>query len=530
MSAKSGTPAAGRGEAPETVTFRGRVVDPSGRPFAGASLYVAGEGLGPLAGRKVRATSRPDGRFRFEVPAAEFIVGPWQRFWHEVNVVARAPGYAPGLADDGDSSHESTLTLARDDAPIAGRVVDLEGRPVVGASVRVLEVRLRVAGVDADEVLVRAVRVLNAVRPAHGRYAQALQATVAEQLDEGLKDQEDRKEWESLDSPIMPNRVASEPSPLFLPDATTGPDGRFRIAGIGRGRIARLQLDGPTIETATFDVRTWPGAPIHVRQNQNPRFYGRWTVYGATFEHVAGPTRAIEGVVRDRQTGRPLADILVYRPNPTALQGSAIRTITDAQGRYRLVGLPLGREGELVAIPACDLSAGSNWFRIDPRLPADRCPPYFPAEVTVPKSPGRSPIHLDIALKRGVRISGRIIDQNTGEPVRGRVTYFDFDDNPHRHVDPDPPGRPGFRFTNVDGTFRLVVPPGPGVLAAYAFGPYVRGAGAESIKDRRPDWLAHVRGGLRFPAQFHSLRWIEPTPGVSSMTQDLVVEPGGRRP
>jgi hypothetical protein len=523
-------PAAGRKAAvPETVTFRGLVVDPQGRPFAGAALYVVGERLERSASRTVRTTSSPDGRFRFELPGKDFLLEPGQTRLGDVGVVARAPGWAFGLADGSDASRELTVALARDDAPILGRVVDLEGRPIAGASVKVMEVRLPDDGLSGDEVFARAVKVLNAVRPVYGPYAQSIQAAVAEQLDAGLMDMEDSKEWVTLESPFLPNREESGPAPAFIPDATTGPDGRFRITGIGRWRVATLQLDGPTIERTNFDVRTWPGAPIHVRANRNPRFHGPWTVYGATFEHVAGPTRAIEGVVRDRETGRPLADILVYRPTPTARQGSAVRTITDAQGRYRLVGLPLGREGELVAIPACDLGAGSNWFRIDPRLPADRCPPYFPAEVAVEKSPGRSPIHLDIALKRGVRISGRIIDQDTGEPVRGRVTYFDFDDNPHRHVDPDPLGRRGHHFTNVDGIFRLVVPPGPGVLAAYAFGPYVRGAGAEALKDRRPDWLAHIGRGMRFPAQFHSLRWIEPAPGVSSITEDLVVVPAGRR-
>ncbi len=178
--------------------------------------------------------------------------------------------------------------------------------------------------------------------------------------------------------------------------------------------------------------------------------------------------------------------------------------------------------------PACDLSAGSNWFRIDPRLPADRCPPYFQAEVTVPKSPGKEPIHLDIALKRGVRISGRIIDRSTGKLVRGRVDYLDFNDNPHRHDDPDVDRQWRFRLTNVDGIFRLVVPPGPGVLAANAFGPYIRTTGAEAIKARRPDWLSHLRRRLRSPEEFHAFGWIEPAPGDSAITQDLVVVPGGR--
>ena len=201
--------------------------------------------------------------------------------------------------------------------------------------------------------------------------------------------------------------------------------------------------------------------------------------------------------------------------------------MTDAQGRYRLVGLPLGREGKLVAAPACDFSAGRNWFGIDPRLPADRCPPYFGSQVRVEKPPGKEPVHLDIALDRGVRATGRIIDKDTGKPVRGRVSYFAFDDNPHRKASTDPARQSNMHFTDAEGVFRLVIPPGPGVLAAYVFfGPYVRAAGVDAIKDRARTGCAHIGEGIRFPQQFHALQWIEPTPGDSSVTQDLVVEAG----
>ncbi len=80
------------------------------------------------------------------------------------------------------------------------------------------------------------------------------------------------------------------------------------------------------------------------------------TIYGATFEHVAGPTRPIEGVVSDLDTGRPLAGILVH--SERALSNRAewrVQTITDARGHYRLVGLPRGREGALMAIPPIDI-------------------------------------------------------------------------------------------------------------------------------------------------------------------------------
>ncbi len=199
---------------PKTITFHGRVVDPQGHPFAGATIHLAGEEIEPSAYRTVRATSGPDGRFRFEVPGKEFTARPGGRPWGEVNLVARAPGYACGLADDGDAASDSTLTLASDDAPITGRLVDLEGRPVAGASVKVMEVRLPSAGTfDADVAFARAVQVLNAVRPVHGPYARSVQAAVAQQLNTGFKkDVEDRKEWDTLafTVPAQPGRLRAD--------------------------------------------------------------------------------------------------------------------------------------------------------------------------------------------------------------------------------------------------------------------------------------------------------------------------------
>ncbi len=38
---------------------------------------------------------------------------------------------------------------------------------------------------------------------------------------------------------------------------------------------------------------------------------GKSVYYGARFDHVAAPTRAIEGTVRDKDTGQPLAGISI---------------------------------------------------------------------------------------------------------------------------------------------------------------------------------------------------------------------------
>ena len=65
-------------------------------------------------------------------------------------VVARAKGFAFGVANDhrGDGK-ELTLQLVADDVPVTGRIIDLEGRPVAGVTVKVIDVRAP-AGASLD--------------------------------------------------------------------------------------------------------------------------------------------------------------------------------------------------------------------------------------------------------------------------------------------------------------------------------------------------------------------------------------------
>src|SRR5207248_2600320 len=69
--------------------------------------------------------------------------GASARPWDEVMVVAAADGYGLGFPvfERGKrfSQTELTVRLAKDDAPITGRILDLQGKPVAGATVRVHE-------------------------------------------------------------------------------------------------------------------------------------------------------------------------------------------------------------------------------------------------------------------------------------------------------------------------------------------------------------------------------------------------------
>ena len=168
--------------------------------------------------------------------------------------------------------------------------------------------------------------------------------------------------------------------------------------------------------------------------------------YGARFDHVAAPTRPIVGTVRDKDTGAPIPGVhITGMPNiPNSLITTpGVEATTDAQGRYRVDGLPVARG-----------------FKLFTEAPAGQ--PYVNCGFVSPAGePRPGPFTFDIALKRGVLVRGRLTDKATGRPLRGSVIYHAFADNPH--LDEYPNFKRGSQETRVvipddDGRF---VDPGP---------------------------------------------------------------------
>jgi hypothetical protein len=309
---------------------------------------------------------------------------------------------------------------------------------------------------------------------------------------------------------------------------TTDANGRFSIEGIGRERVANLRIDGPTIETKLFEVRTRLGEPIRVPAYKSAIKPNLITIYGSRFEHVAAPTRLIEGTVRDSDTDRPLGGIMVRGDQSLASESSVfVYSITDARGKYSLVGLPSGRDRHVVAVPPCDFHIyGSD--RTELRVPRDEELPYRPARVPIADTQGSGAVHLDMKLKRGVWVTGRVIDKATGKPVPAQVKYFVSRDNPHVNEFPTFRNiRLGPYFIFNDGHFGLVALPGSGVLTAHANEDrYIRGAGVETFKheprDRFPTFLSNGEA----VSNYHVLAAIDPTPGSAKLTRDLLLETG----
>jgi RNA polymerase sigma factor (sigma-70 family) len=310
-------------DAGETVTFRARVLDPDGKPLPGAEVtlwhYFGYEGYyrdwhsdtaGPLRPMPL-AKSGEDGRFTATFRKSDVTQNPfgmWDRPWRLVEVIAAAKGYGPAWATslEGLDRGELTLRLVKDDVPVKGRVLDLEGRPVAGAAVRVVRV------------------------------------TVGDDVHHSL--------WPPSWTGLADGMAGSAPKPtlgaLWPPSwagaadgVTTDRAGRFILWGVGRDRNVLLSIEGPSIEHKLVLART-PAT-------------GDGPAAGPEVEVVAGPTKPVEGTVVAKGTGKPLSGVMVYGEEEA--HDRRVRAVTDERGRYRLTGLPKAKAYEVTVHAPLDL-------------------------------------------------------------------------------------------------------------------------------------------------------------------------------
>ncbi|HJT77268.1 MAG TPA: sigma-70 family RNA polymerase sigma factor [Gemmataceae bacterium] len=460
----------------KVVEVRGRVLDPDGKPFRGAKVSLVRQ---KVSGKPLQWQTRSgaDGAFRLAIaPHAEQETDyPFPE--EEEFLVASADGYGLALSGGAAPSGGVTLRLARDDVPIRGRILDVNGRPIRGVTVRV------------DSLGV----------PAGGDLSPWL-AALRDNPQDGYGIEERF---------LQPVSFPDAPSPF--PVVTTDADGRFQLRGVGRERVVALTLRGPTIALTQVSVRTRPGKPIKAAAFRYNPGGDRLTYYGATFDHVATPVRVIVGTVRDRDTGKPLAGVTVQSERFAGSNTSGIstvNTVTGQDGRYRLVGMPKGKGNAIKAAPGPEQ-------------------PYFAAVRDLDNPPGLEPITADFALKRGVLVTGRVFDKVTRQPVRSQALYVVFADNPHHKKVPDfQPDQ--YLNTQTDGSYQLVAFPGRGIIAARGWNDHYRmSVGADKIKGREPQLgLFLTAPFLLEPNTFNGYVEINPPEGAESLQCDILLDPG----
>jgi RNA polymerase sigma factor (sigma-70 family) len=425
----------------DTVLLRGRVVDPDGKPLAGADVTVWWHSdewsrwhARDLQPRKPRAGARSDadGRFRFSFAKAEMDDTAHNHRpepWRYVQVIAAAKGYGPAWKITFDlHKEELLLRLVRDDLPLRGRVLDLQGQGVAGAVVHV--------------------------------------------------------------EPFIEYDVLQQPSWTGLSDAlTTDREGRFTATGLGRDRSVRVHVSGANIEQKTATVAMKPEKPGGDH---------------AGVEIIVEPTKPIEGVVRSKDTGKPLAGVVIYG-NEQA-QRRRVRAITNAEGRYRLVGLPKAASYELTAYPPNRLV-------------------HVGAVVVVPDTEGLKPVRADMELLRGALLRFRLVDPETKRAVRGQAHYAPLQHN--ENYQPAERVFPSVEFQRMyapdrDGWFEVVAYPGPGfLLAMLPHGPFLRAR-------VDPKDLAAVKGDFdfKFVDLAEAYRLVDPKSGDEPLSFDLVLNRG----
>jgi hypothetical protein len=155
--------------------------------------------------------------------------------------------------------------------------------------------------------------------------------------------------------------------------------------------------------------------------------------------------------------------------------------------------------------------------------------PYYGASFVEPAAtPGLEPATIDLKLKRGVLVRGRITDKATGEPVKGgSVDSFAMRDNPH--VD----DYPGFKnayaatvYPDDDGRFEIAALPGRGMLGVRGRSErYLRGVGAEAIqgKDSRASLPAYP--GFPFANNYNLVTAFDAS-GSEPVALELQLDPG----
>jgi protocatechuate 3,4-dioxygenase beta subunit len=197
-------------------------------------------------------------------------------------------------------------------------------------------------------------------------------------------------------------------------------------------------------------------------------------------------------------------------------------TFTDQEGRYELFGLAKARHYAVTAQP-----------------PNGQL--YFAAEDGIADTPGLEPLTVDFNLARGMEMRGRVTSQETGKPVKDAVVaYYPLFPNENTKGIPGYPNAPASAaITTADGSYRLAVLPGPGVIGiiatprhAYANAPVTAKDLADLFKDKRDhgnERFLHCDHGVGHGSidqeRFSALALISPVEGAESVTHDIALMP-----
>ncbi len=402
----------------DSFTIRGQVLDPDGKPVAGAQIVLALPRLtvqSDWSSPRSLGISRAEGRFEVAL-TREALAHQYPSGVDRPVIAAVAAGRAPGWVklgpQDAGDPPSVTLRLRRDDVPVEGRVTGPDGKPVSD---------LTVYTVFLTDFPAKSLEKLK---------------QNAGSLNDGL--------FEQL---YMDTLILAKDG--FISPVRTDIDGRFRLTGVGRDRAALLLIEGESVEQSRAMIYT-SSDPAYVPLVLPAHDFGD-RLFGPRCELSVAPGRVIDGVIHESNSGRPVRGVRV------SSAGFMLSATSDAQGHFRIRSQPKQPREELEVI-----TEGQ---------------PYIQVGKKISVAPGLGPIHVDVALKRGVWVEGRVRNQADGRPVSAIVRYYPLRDNPHLKDCPDASffdknlSDDGEFPTGADGKFRAVALPGEGILAVQTIDP-----------------------------------------------------------
>ncbi len=398
--------------------LHGRVVGPDGKAVRYAKIWLAGPPRGPQAwSRRPRdvewtelAHSGDDGKFAADVELAPFQDAIAKNPLLTVRVAATFRSF--GLARDfgwawadvrvAALAEDIALQLTKD-VPINGRLLTADGEPAAGVTVMVNHI-----------------------------YAVTTPAN------------EIRKAAASSTGVYTNTPAWNGGGPIFRPIVTDA-DGRFRIDGMGANRGVRLQTVGGEIGSTRLNVITLPtpeelqpSGAVAVREGIAE------STYFADFTHIGAPARTFRGQVTDVETGEPVPGVRIS--SLASWRAWTHPVMTDNNGRYEITGVPKAAQ-----------------YRLEFETTKSR---HFNKGVVVVDTDGLQPLEVDVELVKGIAVTGRVTDAESGSPVRGTVSYEPLFGNENVVTRS---GLIHFEFASTqideDGSYTISVLPGRGLIA-----------------------------------------------------------------
>jgi RNA polymerase sigma factor (sigma-70 family) len=459
-------------------TITGTVVGSDGKPMAGAKVWLCeAGGLIVAKSPAPEHAATTDAAGMFAITRKRNGARAWAM------IAATKEGYGPGFdittpVPGHDTTLRCSLALVTDDVPLEGRVLDLQGKPVVGATVLPATLcRTDGSPLDAWEKAAR-----RSTKEAAGGF-----------------------------NSFFPRSLRLTDGPLgAIRQAKTDTDGRFTLTGLGRDRLVTLRVSGPGIATAEFDAVTRSMTTIRTPQDKLESQYNPRTYHGAKFDYTVEPNQPFVGVVTDKETGKPVPGVLIRRRLGWDM---SVQAVTDADGKYKLDGLRTG-EQELIAIPPIDT-------------------PYHLRVFRAGRPANDQPVTADVELHRGVWVSGTVTDKATGKPVEASISYRPDGYDPTHETIPGYQPR-GFDdvtwyVTDKAGKFRVLAVPGKGFVFVWAYREYLTADQVDwqgELKDTTP--RTHVDSApVEIASNWNAIAGVSvPTAGKPAKEYAFTVESG----